>query len=685
MDTLRICPQCHKPLPPEAPQGLCPECLLKAGLASAATTLPNTGSAAPPAPADLAAHFPQLEILELLGAGGMGMVYKARQPQLDRLVALKILSPDIAAKDAAFAERFLREARALARLNHPNIVAVFDFGQAGSFYYFIMEFVDGANLREFLANHQVSPREALAIVPKICDALQFAHDEGVMHRDIKPENILLDRKGRVKIADFGLAKLFGAGHAAHSTLTNTGVVMGTPRYMAPEQIEKPQTVDHRADIYSLGVIFYEMLTGELPIGRFEPPSHKVGVDVRLDEVVLRSLEKKPERRYQRASEVKTDVESISNTASVRPASPAPDTDSDAVRERVSAAAQKPLQGEIAGQTSQQPLRSAAADRLVRGPVLGLVAAGVLNWIGGIAAFILLALITDRSKAMDAWIGAAAILMMLLSATMFLGAVKMRRLENYRLAFASSIIAMVASPGNIIGLPVGIWSLAVLSRREVKEAFRATTSAQKPHAVSLLAPNPPRPRFSRKAIIGAVWAMFTLLALPSYFVARPVIDAREAQPIGHRIEVASLAPMPLPASMLAQAAPPQQPSSWGERSKPTIMFPLAILLMVLGLTAPIGTTVLGLVAIHDIRHSKGMITGLPLALADALLFPLVAFDGLLYWFCHLANRVALEIAPASALFRNETLVLPTAIVLWLVFDSFLIWLAWRTAKKPITTL
>src|SRR5712692_9194174 len=132
----------------------------------------------------------------------MGAVYKARQPGLDRLVALKILPPD-AGRDPAFAERFTREARALAKLNHPNIVGVYDFGQTDGQYYLIMEFVDGLNLRQVLRAGELKPQEALRIVPQICEALQFAHDEGIVHRDIKPENILLDKKGRVKIADFG--------------------------------------------------------------------------------------------------------------------------------------------------------------------------------------------------------------------------------------------------------------------------------------------------------------------------------------------------------------------------------------------------------------------------------------------------------------------------------------------------
>jgi tRNA A-37 threonylcarbamoyl transferase component Bud32 len=285
---------------------------------------PQTGQPAadfvPPTPAELAGRFPEMEILELVGRGGMGMVYKARQKRLDRLVALKILLPHIA-RDEAFAERFAREARAMAMLSHPNIVAVYDFGQAvgheETLYYFLMEYVDGPTLREVLESGKLAPAEALAIVPQICEALQYAHDHGVVHRDIKPANMLIDRQGRVKIADFGLAKL--VGQTPHDfSLTGTGQVMGTPHYMAPEQMEHPQTVDHRADIYSLGVVFYQMLTGELPLGRFAPPSKRVAVDVRLDDVVLRTLEREPELRYQQARQVKTEVETIAGTPSPTP-------------------------------------------------------------------------------------------------------------------------------------------------------------------------------------------------------------------------------------------------------------------------------------------------------------------------------------------------------------------------------
>jgi tRNA A-37 threonylcarbamoyl transferase component Bud32 len=311
------CPRCGSPLPPGSPEQLCPRCLLEAGVAE--STAPPYPTAAygtafrAPDVAELQRLFPAYEILELIGQGGMGAVYKARQVSLDRLVALKILPPQVG-RDPAFAERCRREARALARLSHPHIVAIHDSGEVGGLFYFVMEYIDGINLRQAMRSAQLAPDQALAIVPQVCDALQYAHDEGVVHRDIKPENLLLDRRGRVKIADFGLAKLLGMD-AGDLRLTGTQQAMGTLHYMAPEQVEGARTVDHRADIYSLGVTFYEMLTGELPIGRFAPPSCKVHIDVRLDEVVLRTLEKEPEKRYQHVSEVKTDVDTIRGLSS----------------------------------------------------------------------------------------------------------------------------------------------------------------------------------------------------------------------------------------------------------------------------------------------------------------------------------------------------------------------------------
>lgn len=219
------------------------------------------------------------------------------------------------ARQPLFAVRFEREGRLLARLNHPNIVGIYDFGQTDEFYYLIMEYVDGVNLRQAFATARFTPQQALSVIPRICEALQFAHDEGVLHRYIKPENILLDTKGRVKIADFGIAKFSGVDDK--TGLTATGATIGTPHYMAPEQVERPADVDHRADIFSLGVVFYEMQTGELPLGRFAAPSKRTkSLDARIDHVVMRSLEKDRERRQQSANEVRTQVEMlISNSAS----------------------------------------------------------------------------------------------------------------------------------------------------------------------------------------------------------------------------------------------------------------------------------------------------------------------------------------------------------------------------------
>ncbi|MDB6052485.1 MAG: Serine/threonine protein kinase [Verrucomicrobiales bacterium] len=322
----KICPQCDAPLPENSPSGLCPACLMALNFKT--ETVFTDEHAAPPSPLppeEIAPHFPNLEIVGCLGRGGMGVVYKARQKTLNRFVALKLLAPE-RVQDAKFAERFTHEAQALAALNHPNIVTIYDFGQAGGFYYLLMEFVDGANLRQLLRARKFTPEEAVAVIPPLCDALQFAHDRGIVHRDIKPENLLLDKSGRVKVADFGIAKMLGVtrqtsdergNSAAEITTTNA---VGTPGYSAPEQKSDPSRVDSRADIYSLGVVFYELLTGELPGKLIQPPSNKVQVDVRLDEIVLRALQNQPELRFQQVSEVKTCIETIAGN-------PQPKTDS----------------------------------------------------------------------------------------------------------------------------------------------------------------------------------------------------------------------------------------------------------------------------------------------------------------------------------------------------------------------
>src|ERR1700692_110455 len=242
MEASRACQSCHKTLAADVPLGLCPECLIKSGFdtGAEANTAANGGPGFVPPPVDVIAKlFPHLEVLELLGKGGMGAVYKARQARLNRIVALKILATGKEA-DPQFFDRFTREAQTLARLNHPNIVTVYDFGESEGHYYLVMEFVDGMNLRQLMRSGRIASAQALAIVPHICEALQFAHELGVVHRDVKPENILLDKRGRVKIADFGIAKILG--RAPDVAITETGGTIGTPHYMAPEQMEKPATV-----------------------------------------------------------------------------------------------------------------------------------------------------------------------------------------------------------------------------------------------------------------------------------------------------------------------------------------------------------------------------------------------------------------------------------------------------------
>ncbi len=484
------------PVPPageETLDGLDPNVLMARGLDS--DTLPAAGNRSwqPPSALELGARFPDLEIEELIGRGGMGAVYRARQPRLDRIVALKILPPE-SSQSAEFAERFAREARTLARLNHTNIVTIYDFGQTGDLFYLTMEYVDGLNLRRGIRSGSVQPAEALKIVRQVCDALEYAHLQGVIHRDIKPENILLDRSGRVKIADFGLAKLMHGG-LPEASLTATDRLLGTISYMAPEQVEGNRQVDHRADIYSLGVVFYELLTGELPIGRFSNPSQKVQVDVRLDEIVLRALEKEPDRRYQKAGEVKQDVDSLSSAV------PAPVP-----------------------------------------PIL----------------------LADSGMHPPA----------------------------------------------------------------------------QPHTT---------PPFSRKALWGAIWALCT----PLSFLA---IGASQANAIQESILLSQLLSI----------------GGW-------CLLPFAV-------TAPLGTTVLGLMGIRDIRHAHGALAGLPLALGCALLWPLLVLDLLLIATCSAMASFLFTLVtdPEKTISGKEAAMFlggAVGALLALLVDTVLILLALRSAKKP----
>ena len=266
----------------------------------------------PPSIAEAARLFPNYQVTEMIGRGGMGVVYKGKQTSLDRVVAIKLLPLEVSI-DRDFGERFVREARTMAKMNHPNIVSVFDFGHTTEGHlYFVMEFVEGTTLHHLIKAVGLKPVQSLELIVNVCEALQYAHSEGVIHRDIKPANILVDTKGRVKVTDFGLARMDTAKTPEQWGQTMTGMVLGTPDYMSPEQ-KKGIRVDHRADIYSLGVMLYEMLCGEIPAGVFDPPSQRVDVDERIDQVVIRAMQQEPNRRYASTAEMKTAVENIRNT------------------------------------------------------------------------------------------------------------------------------------------------------------------------------------------------------------------------------------------------------------------------------------------------------------------------------------------------------------------------------------
>jgi hypothetical protein len=398
----------------------------------------------------------------------------------------------------------------------------------------------------------LSPHEALRIVPQLCDALQFAHDEGIVHRDIKPENILIDRRGRVKVADFGLAKLLGT--AADTGLTATRQVMGTLHYMAPEQLAGTRDIDHRADIYSLGVTFYEMLTGELPLGRFPPPSRTPGVDERLDAVVLRALERAPAERFQQASEVKTQIESIAAGKPIAAASVEQRTHAPTEQgwggwwRRQTLGTRQTIKlmlwllmiasayvfgsfGYSSGQTGEvvigliQPWyvyswdrfgSTWTADPLTVSGAGGVLALTCLIWLlaigqwekqaplpltpeetrgkirlaGGwliatgivitfaFVPWLLLAVAIVAQGGLPA-VG-SAVVPLICSNALYLPAgciiisagVSMRRLRGHGWAMTGSILAMIPlSLGVVLGLPVGIWCLTLLSRKEVRDEFQ----------------------------------------------------------------------------------------------------------------------------------------------------------------------------------------------------------------------
>ncbi len=663
MNTSLTCPQCGSTLPADAPEGLCPACLMKGGFDTDATIklTPSQKSAthapAAPAPEELAPLFPQLEIIELLGRGGMGAVYKARQPKLNRFVALKIISGD-AATDPHFAERFQREAQALAKLNHPHIVSVFDFGETGGLFYFLMEFVDGANLRTLMQSGEMKPEAALALIPSFCDALQYAHDEGVVHRDIKPENVLVDKKGRLKIADFGLAKLTGSDAHDH-TLTRTGMYLGTPRYMAPEQVEKPETVDHRADIYSLGVVFYEMLTGELPMGRFDPPSKKVVVDVKLDDIVLRSLEKDVDRRYQHASEIKSDVQSMADGGVVQ-ASP------HVGKASVPAAKVGGIPAAAASPKSMS--HSPALLAQINARSIEMMIAGIALVIGGLFGCIYgMTVAADYASkvtnpadnvASRAALGALMHLSVFLCGiAAFISSLGVRKLRWHPFALVMSILLMLVLPGVLFAIGLmsrndlvllqfaypfyaGLRAFLLLRKPAVEAAFAAERGVLRPAS-----PPSEDARLSRMALIGAIWAFLGIIAVIPSMMLSQTVNLAEGRPSGLVYE------------------------------QPPVAFTvfMAVLLFI-GMGAPIGTTILGAISMSNIKKSGGKLYGLPLAFADTVLFPMLLLHGAMAVMLGLLIVSIMKIAGVTAGLGAAEMGLLA--MLPLIADFFIVRALWR---------
>ena len=262
-------------------------------------------------------QFGRFRVLGELGRGAMGVVYRAEDPALGRAVAIKTITLTGTEDERAhFEARFLQEARAAGGIGHPAIVTIYDVGREGDVAFMAMELLDGRELRELIRGGSLAPSEAVEIAARVAEALAVAHERGVVHRDVKPGNIMVLSDGRLKVMDFGIARLRDP-----DVKTATGMLLGSPRYMSPEQVSG-EPFDHRADIFSLGVVLYEMLTGVTPFsgedisqlmfqvvnGAFVPPSHvNRALPPVLDYIIARALKKRPDERYGSAVELAADL------------------------------------------------------------------------------------------------------------------------------------------------------------------------------------------------------------------------------------------------------------------------------------------------------------------------------------------------------------------------------------------
>ncbi|MFH1924474.1 MAG: protein kinase, partial [Planctomycetota bacterium] len=322
------CPNCHRSVTTEqssgSPGGLqCPHCGSTVPVFDQNTLVVSDRSHVESSPAPIDPHIEGYEILDTLGEGGMGIVYAGRQRSLDRKVAIKVLSP-VLAKDPNFLARFEREIAILVRLSHPHIVTIFDQGRSSTgLLYYVMEYVEGEHggppkdLQRLISDRCLDSERTRELTAQVVQALGFAHREGVVHRDVKPSNVLIDRHGFAKVADFGIAGIRTGHQAQHLTMANTSV--GTMIYMSPEQHQDAASVDHRTDIYSTGVVLYQMLIGELPFPGYELPSRAVpGLSPQWDAIITKALQPKPENRFADMAEFEEALKSLEQTPAVRP-------------------------------------------------------------------------------------------------------------------------------------------------------------------------------------------------------------------------------------------------------------------------------------------------------------------------------------------------------------------------------
>ena len=286
------CPNCSAVIDPLRALGLCPACLL--GTVADQVGNPQDAQRCPTID-QLNRQIRGFQFVELLGRGGAAWTFLAVQESLSREVAVKVMHRSSNWSQSSV--RFQREAENLAKLNHPGIVTIHDFGSTEDFHFLIMEFVAGPTLRRRRNSVTPNVKQSLSIATQICEAVQYAHDAGILHRDIKPENILFtseSSEAQVKVADFGIAQIF-AGEEVES-LTQTGLVSGTPYYIAPEQKLGLNRATPRSDVFAIGVVLFELLTDQLPIGRFPPPSHYCSCSRNVDKAVLHALQSRPEKR-----------------------------------------------------------------------------------------------------------------------------------------------------------------------------------------------------------------------------------------------------------------------------------------------------------------------------------------------------------------------------------------------------